>query len=687
MFDVLQRLRTAGLPLLFTVLTLVGCGGGGGGAAPVTPGGGAGALQSIAVTPDNSDLRVGATQTFVATGSYTDGTTQNLSSQVVWATSAPLVASVGASSGVANGLMEGATTISATFGGRTGSTQLNVTNKTLQSIAVTPANSSLGVGATQGFVAVGTYSDASTQNISSSVTWASSAPAVATVTAAGVVSAVTTGASTISAARAGVTGSTALTITSKTLQSIAVTPTAFSIAAGATQQLVATGTYSDGSTQVITNNVAWTTDNALVATVGAANGLVTGAAAGQGVAITATSGAVKGTSSVLVTPVGVTLTGLTVAASSQFIGPTFRPFPQVCAQFSNGIGSCPYFNVTWTSSNPAVAIVSDSEGVKALTAGVTTLTARSGNISASNTLTVLAPVLNGITVLPATPTIGAGTQLQMTAMGTYSDGSTQNITTLAGLSWASSAPGAVSINAAGMASGVAAGSALLTASAAGRAGSTTATVPATAPPPPTTVTLYPVNDNTIASSSIPPTFPNPAVETLVHQNNYWFASPGIGMGCNHLYGVITGIQNISCARGLIKFNLAALAGKTIQSATLSLTTSAYGIGRYPDQWYIAASASPWAGNTVTWLNYGDLTYTASVGYQNPPTFVGQVFNLDQTATVRNWVSGAYANNGFAMALTREQLRFCACDSFDLFEFSSNEDPTVARRPKLTVTYQ
>jgi hypothetical protein len=222
---------------------------------------------------------------------------------------------------------------------------------------------------------------------------------------------------------------------------------------------------------------------------------------------------------------------------------------------------------------------------------------------------------------------------------------------------------------------------LLTATAAGKAGSTTATVPVVAPPPPTTVTLYPVNDNTIGSSSLSATNQN-----SVWQYNYWFSSPGIGMGCNLLYGVITGIENISCSRGLIKFNLASLAGKTIQSAALSLTTSAYGTGYYKDQWYVAASASPWSGSTVTWINYGDMTYTASISRQNPPTYVGQVFNLDQTVTVRNWVSGFYANNGFAMALNLEQLRFCGCDSFDAFEFHSNED-TGGRGPKLTVTYQ
>jgi hypothetical protein len=72
--------------------------------------------------------------------------------------------------------------------------------------------------------------------------------------------------------------------------------------------------------------------------------------------------------------------------------------------------------------------------------------------------------------------------------------------------------------------------------------------------------------------------------------------------------------------------------------------------------------------------------------QSAPTLIGQVYNLDQTATVRNWVSGAYANHGFAMGLSREQLRGCSCISLDHFEFHSRED-AGGRGPKLVVTYQ
>ena len=84
---------------------------------------------------------------------------------------------------------------------------------TLQSIAVTPANPSIGKGLTQQFTATGTYSDSSTQNLTSQVTWASATPAVATINTTGLATAVNTGTSTISATLGAVTGSTVLTVT------------------------------------------------------------------------------------------------------------------------------------------------------------------------------------------------------------------------------------------------------------------------------------------------------------------------------------------------------------------------------------------------------------------------------------------------------------------------------------------
>ena len=169
-------------------------------------------LSSIAVTPANPTIMTGGTQQFVATGTYSDNSTQNLSSQVTWTSSKTAVATI-TTGGLATGVSAGTTAISAALGSVSGSTTLTVqTPSTLTSIAVTPANPTVLVGAGQQFTATGTYSDNSTQNLSSQVTWTSSKTAVATINSAGLAAGVAAGTTTISAALSGVTGGTVLTV-------------------------------------------------------------------------------------------------------------------------------------------------------------------------------------------------------------------------------------------------------------------------------------------------------------------------------------------------------------------------------------------------------------------------------------------------------------------------------------------
>ena len=89
---------------------------------------------------------------------------------------------------------------------------LTVTAAALQSIAVTPANPTITAGGTLQFTATGTYSDNSTQNLTSLVTWASATPAVATITAAGLATGLAPGTSVVSASLPGFTGATLLTV-------------------------------------------------------------------------------------------------------------------------------------------------------------------------------------------------------------------------------------------------------------------------------------------------------------------------------------------------------------------------------------------------------------------------------------------------------------------------------------------
>jgi MSHA biogenesis protein MshQ len=114
----------------------------------------------------------------------------------------------------------GTTTITATHpgSGLSGDTVLTVTPAVVTSIAVTPVAPQLLLGSTLPFTATGTYSDSSTQDLTTAVTWSSSATGVATISNAasseGLASSVAVGTTTITATHAGsgVSGNTVLTV-------------------------------------------------------------------------------------------------------------------------------------------------------------------------------------------------------------------------------------------------------------------------------------------------------------------------------------------------------------------------------------------------------------------------------------------------------------------------------------------
>ena len=152
---------------------------------------------------------------------------------------------------------------------------------TLTALVVTPGSATVTVGATQALNVTGGFSDGSTMNVTSTSTFASSAPTVATVSGAGVVTAVKAGVATITV-RYPATGQTAtatVTVPQPPLVSISVTPTTATVATGATQALTVTATYSDASTATLTSGLAFVTSNPAIATVSAA-GIVAGVAVG-----------------------------------------------------------------------------------------------------------------------------------------------------------------------------------------------------------------------------------------------------------------------------------------------------------------------------------------------------------------------------------------------------------------------
>jgi uncharacterized protein YjdB len=259
-------------------------------------------IQSIAVSPTTKTLSIGATQALAVTATYDVGPTVNVTSTATYTSSASAVATVSAA-GVVTGVAAGTATITATYLTKTATVAVTVNPVVLQSIAITPAAPTLSVVGTVALTVTATYDIGPSADVTVDATYASSATSVATVSAAGVVSAVGPGSATITATYQTKTATSAVTVTTPLLLSIAVAPTTVGLVPGNSQALTVTATYDAGPTANVTGTATYATSDALVATVSPA-GVVTAVAVGTAT-ITASLGGQTATSAVTVSAVPV----------------------------------------------------------------------------------------------------------------------------------------------------------------------------------------------------------------------------------------------------------------------------------------------------------------------------------------------------------------------------------------------
>jgi trimeric autotransporter adhesin len=372
-----------------------------------------------------------------------------------------------------------------------GATNTTGSAPVLNSIQVTGPNATLTVGQKQQMTAVGTYSNGSTKDLTSSATWSSSSTSVATVAAGGMVAANASGSCTISAKLGTVTGSANLTV-NVVLVSIAVTPANPALAPGTKQQFIATGTYNDGSTQNLTASAIWSSSNTAVATISTTTptqGLAKAVTAGSST-ISATSGTISGSTTLTVTSAVITSIAVTPASPNIPLG-IAQQFT-ASGTFSDGSVQDVTGVVTWKSSATSIASITVSGLATGLNIGTTNISATFGTVSGGAALTVNAANLASITIMPANGSIAQGTTIQLTATGTFNDGSTRNLTRQA--TWTSSDTTVATVASSGIATGLARGS----------SGSGTAMITATLGATSATTNLT-VTNATIMSISVTPT--------------------------------------------------------------------------------------------------------------------------------------------------------------------------------------
>lgn len=129
---------------------------------------------------------------------------------------------------------------------------------------------------------------------------------------------------------------------------------------------------------------------------------------------------------------------------------------------------------TWTSSKPEIATIGSSGLATAIAAGTTVITAKYQEGSSQTFLTVTSATLSSITISPVNTSIAVGATQQYTATGTYSDGTRHNITGT--VTWTSNYPNVATISASGLATAIATGSTVITATAESISSSTNLTI-------------------------------------------------------------------------------------------------------------------------------------------------------------------------------------------------------------------
>ncbi|WP_193003613.1 beta strand repeat-containing protein [Aeromonas simiae] len=416
-------------------------------------------VATIQVIPPTATLAKGTKLQLQAVATFSDGSTQDISSQVAWLSDTPSILVVSLQ-GEVSAVDIGSAHVSAKIAGVSSApVAITVTDATLSTIQISPPTLNLTMGAQAKLTATAAFSDGSVQDVSGQVSWSSSDPTVASVSSQGLVTTQTKGNVTISATLQGVTHSASVTITDATVASLHVIPPSAMLALGTQLQLQAIATFSDGTTQDMSSQVAWLSDNASVLVVS-----LQGEVSAVDVGSAHVSAKIAGVSSA---PVAITVTDATVSAIQ--ITPTTLNLAigtqaklTATATLSDGSVQDVSDQASWSSSDPTVASISSQGLVTAQTKGDVTISAHLQGVTQTATLSVSDAVVATIQVIPPTATLAKGTKLQLQAVATFSDGSTQDVSGQA--SWLTSTPTLLTISTSGEATALAKGSANVTAS-------------------------------------------------------------------------------------------------------------------------------------------------------------------------------------------------------------------------------
>jgi hypothetical protein len=537
----------------------------------------AAAVATLELDPSSSTLAQGTTENLTVTAILSDGSREDVTASSHFSVQDQRVAQVtnptaAQAGGVITAGQPGTTQITAELDAQgqhfSASAALTVTTPSLASLTITPDAETLPAGTSQNFTVIGKFTDGTQQDVTAQAHFTSSDSTVATVSDAGALRALRAGTTRVTASVGTLSVGTNVTATAASLTSLAISmiPQNGQVARGTDALFSLVGTFSDGSTHDLTDSATWTSNGGAVSSQGVLHGGLQG-----DFVVTASIQGQTASKTFSVTDAVVASIQIDPGPAGPSVGLGAKRNFRAVGTFSDGTTEDVTALATWSSSAPTIVAASNGAGtlgqITGLARGGATVTAAFGGKTGTLTLTVGDPDLLGLAFTGAT-SLAKGTLLQLAVTGTFSDGSSRDVTALVG--FMSQDPGVATVTAQGQASGVSLGTASITASKITAAGKVVAneTISVTAPVP-VSCTLSPAADSVPAGQ--PTQFT--VTTTLSDHTTTPITTPGTVWALSN-----TAIAQISTGGTVTSTTLqgttdvtATLAGGVTCSTTLTLT--------------------------------------------------------------------------------------------------------------------
>ena len=409
-------------------------------------------LVDLVLVAQDQRMPAGEATQVTAYAVYSDGSEEAVTQDARWWSSAPEVATV-STGGYVQARAPGQANIHAAYAGLEAQIDLAVTGALLVELVVSPEWVELAAGTEAALTLEARYSDDSLRDVTAQAVWSSVDPDVVQVSA-GVVTGITPGETEVRARLGDITTQALVTVSDAVATELVVLAASDAIALGASVQMQAWVTYSNGVTQMV-NSATWRSLTPDVASVSAA-GLASGHQVGEA-EVEATVAGLTATGRFTVT--NAVVTELSVSAESEAVAQGNSLQFEAIALYSDGREVVVTEDARWSSSEPGVASVATGLA-RGIAPGSTRITATYDGHARSVPLTVTAPVLLDLVIEPNPVSLVSGTERELTAVARYSNGATDDVTDQA--QWTTSNERVLSVSS-GLAVGLEPGDAVVSA--------------------------------------------------------------------------------------------------------------------------------------------------------------------------------------------------------------------------------